>query len=154
MPSITITQERPDTPDAQVLIAELDAQLDPLYPSTSRYGYSIEKLLAQSVVFFVLRDGDTPVGCGGLQFFGTEYAELKRLYVRDAFRGQGFAQQLLDHLADYTLRQNLPTLRLETGMHQHAAIALYERFGFVPIPRFGDYRDDPLSRFFEKQLGV
>jgi putative acetyltransferase len=135
-----------------MLISELDAQLDPLYPSTSRYGYSVEKLIAQGVVFFILRDGEMPVGCGGLQYFGNEYAEIKRLYVRETFRSQGFAQRMLEHLTNHAHRQNVTTLRLETGMYQHAAIKLYERFGFVPIPRFGDYRDDQLSRFYEKQL--
>jgi len=43
-------------------------------------------------------------------------------------------------------------LRLETGIHQHAAIGLYEREGFRPIPPFGEYKDDPLSRFYEKQI--
>ena len=152
MPTITITCERPDTPDSQVLIAELDAYLDPLYPSESRYGYSVEKLLTQGVVFFVLRVGDAPVGCGGLQFFGTEYAEIKRLYIREAFRGRGLAPQLLDQLIAYARSQKITVLRLETGMHQHAAIRLYERAGFIPIPRFGDYRDDPLSRFYERLL--
>ena len=41
-----------------------------------------------------------------------------------------------------------PVLRLETGIHQQAAIALYERMGYHAIPPFGDYRPDPLSVFF------
>jgi len=40
MPAI-ITTERPDTADARVLIAELEAQLAPLYPRESRHGYSV-----------------------------------------------------------------------------------------------------------------
>jgi ribosomal protein S18 acetylase RimI-like enzyme len=44
-------------------------------------------------------------------------------------------------------------LRLETGIHQKAAIALYERMGFQSIPPFGEYQPDPLSRFYEKRLG-
>jgi hypothetical protein len=37
-----ITAERPDTADARALIAELEAQLAPLYPHESRHGYSVE----------------------------------------------------------------------------------------------------------------
>jgi putative acetyltransferase len=44
------------------------------------------------------------------------------------------------------------TLRLETGIHQPEALALYERAGFVRSPPFGDYREDPLSVFMEKRL--
>jgi putative acetyltransferase len=43
-------------------------------------------------------------------------------------------------------------LRLETGIHQRAAIALYERVGFKRIPPFEPYREDPLSRCYEKRL--
>ena len=52
MPAI-ITPERPDTPDARALIAELEAYLEPLYPSESRHGYSVEKLIAEGVAFFL-----------------------------------------------------------------------------------------------------
>jgi len=43
-----ITPEHPATPDATALIAELDAHLEPLYPSESRHGFSVQKLIADS----------------------------------------------------------------------------------------------------------
>jgi GNAT superfamily N-acetyltransferase len=150
--AVIITPERPDSPDAVVLINELEAQLDPLYPRASRHGYSVEKLIAQGVAFFVLRDNDTPAGCGGIQLFGTEYGELKRMYVRPQFRGSGFGKRLLDHLADYAKAQAVGLLRLETGIHQTAAIRLYEGVGFQRIPPFGDYKPDPNSVFYEKPI--
>src|SRR6516225_197829 len=150
--AVIITPERPDSPDAVVLINELEAQLDPLYPRASRHGYSVEKLIAQGVAFFVLRDNDTPAGCGGIQLFGTEYGELKRMYVRPQFRGLGYGRLLLDHLADHARAKGVGLLRLETGIHQAAAIRLYERTGFQRIPPFGEYKEDPLSLFFEKSI--
>src|SRR5262249_25010073 len=87
-----ITLERPDSTDSVTVIMELEAHLEPLYPAKSRHGYSIEKLIAQAVAFFVLRDDDTPAGCGGIQLFGTAYGELKRMYVRAQFRGLGFGK--------------------------------------------------------------
>jgi GNAT superfamily N-acetyltransferase len=151
MPPV-ITPERPDTPDAVMLIAELEAHLDPLYPAKSRHGYSVEKLIAQSVAFFVLRDNGTSAGCGGIQLYGAEYGELKRMYVRPQFRGLGFGKLLLDHLADYARAHGVGLLRLETGIHQAAAIRLYEGMGFHQIPPFGDYVEDPLSVFYEKRI--
>ena len=151
MPAI-ITPERPDTPDATALIAELEAYLEPLYPRESRHGYSVEKLIAEGVAFFLIRDDGVSVGCGGIQLMGTEYGEIKRMYVRPQFRGRGFAKLMLNHLADYARSQGVGTLRLETGIHQHAAIALYEQTGFERILPFGEYRDDPLSRFYEKRI--
>jgi GNAT superfamily N-acetyltransferase len=150
--SAIITRERPDSADAIDLITELEAHLDPLYPAKSRHGYSVEKLIAQAVAFFVLRENEAPAGCGGIQLFGTEYGELKRMYVRPRFRGLGFGKLLLDHLADYARTHGVGLVRLETGIHQTAAIRLYERMGFQRIPPFGDYVEDPLSLFYEKRI--
>jgi putative acetyltransferase len=151
MPAI-ITPERPDTPDAMTLIEELEAQLAPLYPSESRHGYSVEKLIAEAVAFFLIRQDGTPAGCGGIKLFSTEYGEIKRMYVRPQFRGLGFAKMMLEHLENYARSQGVGILRLETGIHQHAAIHLYERMGFRSIPPFGEYQEDPRSQFYEKQI--
>ena len=147
-----ISLERPDSEDAIALITELEAHLDPLYPSESRHGYSVEKLLTQGVAFFILRDKGVPIGCGGVQLFGTDYGEIKRMYVRPKFRGLGFARLMLDHLAEHARNEGVSVLRLETGIHQHEAIGLYERAGFRSIPPFGEYKPDPLSKFYEKRI--
>jgi GNAT superfamily N-acetyltransferase len=147
-----ITSERPDTDDAMLLITELEAQLDPLYPRESRHGLSVEQLLAQDVAFFLLRAHGEPAGCGGVKLFGDDYGEVKRMYVRPQFRGSGFARMMLLHLEEHARAGGIGILRLETGIHQHAAIGLYERMGFTRIPPFGEYTDDPLSVYFEKRL--
>lgn len=149
---ISITQERPDTPDATALIVELDAVLEPLYPRESRHGYSVQKLIDQGVAFFVLRDQGAPAACGGVQLAGAEFGELKRMYVRPQFRGRGFAKQIMARLADYTRERGARLLRLETGIHQIEAIGLYERWGFRRIPPFPPYREDPLSICMEKRI--
>jgi putative acetyltransferase len=148
----TITAERPDSPDAKALISELEALLEPLYPRESRHGYAVEKLLAENVAFFVIRDDGVAAGCGGIKLVGTEYGELKRMYVRPQFRGRRLGELLIDHLAEYARSHSIETLRLETGIHQHAAIALYERVGFTRIPPFEPYTDDPVSRCYERRL--
>jgi len=150
---IIITPERPDTPDARALIAELSAELEALYPPENRYGYSVERLLNEGVAFFLIRDNERPIGCGGVKLVGTEYAEVKRMYVRPQFRGLGLAKLLLDHLTDYAQSHGVEVLRLETGIYQHAAIRLYEQMGFQPIPPFGEYKANSLNRFYEKRLG-
>jgi ribosomal protein S18 acetylase RimI-like enzyme len=147
-----IQAEPPDSPVARALIAELDAVLEPLYPPKSRHGYSVEKLIQQEVAFFVAYLNGQPVGCGGVQLFGDEYAELKRMYVRPAFRGQGVGKQLLTHLQAYAYERGLRVLRLETGVFQTEAIGLYQSFGFRRIPPFGPYFEDPVSLCMEKRL--
>lgn len=134
------------------MISELDAHLETLYPRQSRHGYSVEKLIVQDVAFFLIRHDGVPAGCGGIQLFGTEYGEIKRMYVRPRFRGLGLGRLMLDHLAGYARAHGITTLRLETGVHQHAAIGLYEQAGFRSVPPFGEYEEDPLSKFYEKQI--
>jgi GNAT superfamily N-acetyltransferase len=151
MTTIIVT-ERPDTVDAVMLIDELEQHLAPFYPATSRHGYSVDKLIKQGVAFFVTRVDGVPAGCGGVQFFDNEYGELKRMFVRPQFRGLGLAKLMLEHLEQYTHEHGINLLRLETGIHQKEAIGLYERMGYQNIPHFGEYTDDPLSRFFEKQI--
>jgi len=149
---VTITAERPDSPDATALIDELEATLAPLYPAESRHGYSIEKLLREGVAFFVIRHDGAAAGCGGVKLFGTKYAEVKRMYVRPQLRGLGLAKHMLDHLAAHARERGAGLLRLETGIYQVEAIGLYERAGFRRIPPFGEYKEDPLSVFFEKPI--
>jgi putative acetyltransferase len=150
--TVEISLERPDTDDAKAMIEELEAYLIPLSPPESRHGYSVEKLINEDVPFFIIRDNGTPVGCGGVKLFDTDYGEIKRMYVRPQYRGFGFAKLMLNHLAEYARNHGIAVLRLETGIAQRDAIALYERWGFRSVPPFGDYKPDPLSRFYEKQI--
>ena len=157
--TISIRRELPTTQTASQLIRELDAYLSPMYPEESQHGYSIEELVEQKVEFFVLYHDERPAGCAGIQFFpdpaepsGT-YGELKRMYVRDQFRGLGLGKTLLRHIERVAIERGVVILRLETGIHQPEAIGLYESSGFRRVPPFGEYREDPLSYFYEKRLG-
>jgi putative acetyltransferase len=148
-----ISPERPDSPDAAGLILELEAHLASLYPATSRHGFSVERLVAENVDFFVLRTDGMPAGCGGILFVDGEYGEIKRMYVRPEFRGLGLGRRILEHLTRHAMSRGITLLRLETGIHQREAIALYERQGFHRIPPFGPYTDDPVTLCYEKPVG-
>jgi putative acetyltransferase len=147
-----IAAARADSPDAVPLISELEAELAQHYPAESRHGYSVEKLLREGVAFFVAWVHGRPAGCGGVQIFGTEYAELKRMYVRPEFRNRRIGKLMLGRLAARAQEAGVRLLRLETGIHQSAAIRLYEAYGFRRRTAFAPYRDDPLSLYYEKSL--
>ena len=150
--SISIRRESPDTLISRALIAELDTILKPLSPPETQYGYSVERLIEEQVVFFVLRYDDVPAGCGGVKCFSREYAEVKRMYVRPTFRGLGLSKLILIHLEEYAVSQGLQILRLETGTLQKEAISLYKGMGFQKIPAFGHYIESSYNLFFEKHL--
>ena len=145
-----IALERPDQPDVVALIDELDAYQKPLYPPESHHGIDISALLQPEVRFAVVRSqAGTAVGCGAI-VLNADYGELKRMYLRPESRGNGLAQQLLKFLEAQAALAGCHCYTLETGIHQHAAIALYERAGYVRCAPFGDYWPDPLSVFMRK----
>ena len=151
--AITIVESRPDSAEAVQLIAELDAYLNALpYTADSRHAFSVDKLVREGVAFFVMRYEDKPAGCGGIKLFGTEYGEVKRMFVRPVYRGLGLGTAILDRLAQHARERLVNLLRLETGIYQTEAISLYERYGFERRPPFGEYQDNPLTIFFEKSI--
>jgi putative acetyltransferase len=92
------------------------------------------------------------VACGAWQAMGHEVAEMKRVYVRPAFRGRGIARQMIVAIEEEALAAGRPVIRLETGDYLPAAIALYRAAGYREIPAYGRYVSNPFSVCFEKRL--
>ena len=92
------------------------------------------------------------IACAGWQALDERTAELKRMYVRPAFRGQGLARQMIVAIEEEALAAGRPVVRLEAGNRLHAAIALYQSSGYRQIPAFGVYAGNPQSLCFEKLL--
>ncbi len=149
-----VALETPDQPEVIALIAELDAFQDTLYPPESRHSLDLTSLKQPNVVFVVARTGEgQAAGCGAV-VLGREYGELKRMYVRPAFRGLGIAKQVLSRLESEARARGCRLVKLETGPYQPEAIALYSLSGYQTRGPFGGYADDPLSVFMQKSLAV
>jgi len=147
-----INTENPGQPEVRDMLARLDAYCAALYPAESNHLMDVESLMQGDVLFLVARDVDgCAVGCAAL-VNRQDYGEVKRMFVDERKRGLGTGGKLLDHLVMFARMSGLSVLRLETGIHQPEAIALYERAGFVRCAPFGEYREDPLSIFMEKRL--
>lgn len=148
---MVIEQDNPGKPEIVRLIEDLDAYQNTLYPPECNHLLSIDELLHDEIYFASARVDGEVVGIGALRKCGS-YAEIKRMFVPQKSRGQGVSHRLMQHLEMHARSVGIPCLRLETGIKQDAAIALYEKNGFSRIGPFGDYPDDPLSVFMEKQL--
>ena len=74
--------------------------------------------------------GDALAGCAGLHTLSPSIAELKRMYVRPAYRRQGIGGALLDAVVAESRRMGIRTLRLDTSRHMPEAHALYRSKGF------------------------
>ncbi len=154
----TITIELVSSPTAGVraLVSELEATLAAEYPPEQRHGLPLEAIFQPHIRFFVVRIDGVAVGCGGVALFD-DFAEVKRMYVREGARGRGAAQALLARLEAEARAAGLDLLRLETGDAQLAAIRFYQKCGFRRCGAFGDYAKMPpssivTSDFFEKRL--
>ena len=148
-----VTFESPDQPDVVALIDALDAYQKPLYPPESHHGIDIAALLQPDVLFALARDDEGgALGCGAM-LLTPQYCEVKRMYVRPQARRAGTAHALLRALEAEAVARGGRLFTLETGVHQHAALAFYEREGYVRCPPFGPYGEDPLSVFMRKRVG-
>ena len=147
-----ITQESPNQPDIIAMLDKLDAYCGELYPAESNHLMDVASLMHPSVVFLVARDANgIATGCGAYVDRGG-YGEIKRMYVDPSRRGQGTGGRLLAELTLRAASAGLTGLKLETGILQPEAIALYERDGFTLCGPFGQYQLDPLSIFMERPL--
>jgi len=92
------------------------------------------------------------VACAGWRALGDGIAELRRLYVRPAFRGRGIGRQLVVWVEEEALAAGCPIVRLRTDPLLEAAIGLYLSSGYRPIPAYGAYAGNPDRVCFEKRL--
>ncbi|MBU6372039.1 MAG: GNAT family N-acetyltransferase [Alphaproteobacteria bacterium] len=76
-------------------------------------------------------DGAAAAVCG-LKRIDAACCELKRLYCRDAFRGFGLGERLTRETMDRARALGFTRMVLDTHASFTAAIAVYERLGFVP----------------------
>ncbi|GAA1061698.1 GNAT family N-acetyltransferase [Agromyces bracchium] len=99
----------------------------------------------------VVMDHGRPVGCV-LVSLHRDFAEIKRMFVAPAARGRGLSRLLLERAEVIAAARGVRVLRLETGLAQPEAMALYSRSGYSPIPCYGYWKDDPDVRCYEKSL--
>jgi putative acetyltransferase len=102
--------------------------------------------------FFVARQAGQAVGCGAIRIDPAGYGEVKRMFVSTEARGLKLGRRILDRIEEEARREGLACLRLETGIHQPEALALYRSAGYAERGAFGAYAPDPLSVFMEKIL--
>lgn len=152
--AVRVALDDPTQPVGQALIAALSAELGAMYGDDGAGGFVPADVMIPGAAFVVAWLDETAVGCGALRPLADDatVAEIKRMYVHPAARGRGVSRQILAKLESLAREYGYRAAQLETGTLQQAAIGLYESSGYVRIPCYGAYADDPHSVCYRKEL--
>jgi GNAT superfamily N-acetyltransferase len=151
VPLVEIRPGRPDEEPAASLVAATVSEMSERYGAEDP-AIDPDQFVPPRGAFLIASVGDEPVGCGGVRVLTPGTAEIKRMFVATGARRRGVARALLAALEQASLDLGCPTLRLETGLRQPEAIALYQEAGYERIPNFGYWADSPEAVCFEKPL--
>ncbi|RRB18452.1 GNAT family N-acetyltransferase [Larkinella knui] len=134
------------------MIRELDADLWKRYqPYQAKYD-AFNKVDDSARVVIVFQ-ADQPAGCGCYRPISEpDCVEIKRMFVKPAGRGRGLATRILRELEIWAAEEGYKTARLETGIKQPEALALYEKAGYHHIEKYGPYVGLNTSICLEKSL--
>lgn len=112
-----------------------------LFVNTYFNRHSWEQELAALDVTYAEPDGSLllalcdgrPAGCVALRKIAPGICEMKRLFVRPLFQGQGIGRQLVTELIWQAVDKGYVSMRLDTGFLQTGAQRLYHAVGFLEI---------------------
>lgn len=101
---------------------------------------------------FLAHAGDDVAGCVALRRLDQRRGEMKRLYVREAFRGGGHGRHLVEAVIHAAREAGYAELCLDTLPSMASAQALYRRLGFVEMAAY-NATHLPGTRFYSLDLG-
>ncbi|MFG2049670.1 GNAT family N-acetyltransferase [Micromonospora sp. NPDC048935] len=152
------TAARPDHPDAVLLLHEYMTEMVVRYHRRPALPGEVERALAEfpsddltapTGLLLLAHRGDEVAGCAGLRW-QPGGAELTRVFIRPAHRGEGGGAALLAAAEQRAHAAGSDRIRLDTRADLVEARALYARHGYTEIPAYshGPYAE----HWFEKRL--
>lgn len=81
-------------------------------------------------VLLIARDGEAPAGCVALRRLDAGTGEMKRMYVRERYRGSGLGRRLAVEVTEAAKKMGYARVLLDTLPKLAPAIALYRDLGF------------------------
>ncbi len=148
---ITIKRTNSDDSNFHSLVLELDAELK-IRDGEEHSFYAQFNKIDQIKHVVIAYNQDEPVGCGAIKEYTTDTMEIKRMFVRMEYRGQGVASLVLKELEEWSSEMVYKTCILETGLKQPEAINLYKKNNYKIIQNYGQYKNAENSVCFKKDL--
>ena len=117
------------------------------------------ELIAVAPTYLIHRDGET-VGTVALDWEDektwkdpTHAGYLHRMALKDAFRGQGLGEQVLDWALKEVAKQGRTFLRLDCDSHNTGLCAYYESRGFTRVGTWQSPRNPAyLAALYERRV--
>jgi putative acetyltransferase len=107
---------------------------------------SLQDVYRPPGVFLIADLGSRPAGCVGLAALpGGRTAEVRRLYVRPAHRGDGIARGLMSRAHDHAARHGMTRLILDVLPARTAVISFYRRLGYTETEPFETESPVPMT---------
>jgi putative acetyltransferase len=143
-------------PEVAALLSDHLESMHVITPAGSVHALDLSALRSPDVTFWSAWVGADLTGCGALKELDATHGEVKSMRTAPAYLRRGVAAAVLAQIVATARARGYLRLSLETGHGGpfDAAHALYTRFGFAPCGPFGDYSDDPFSRFFTLDLAA
>jgi GNAT superfamily N-acetyltransferase len=144
---------RSDESPGRELLLELNELLNAQYPGRARKPGSVttpDEMGPPGGVFLVGYEGERAVAVGGVRRLSDGVGEVKRMYVVPDARSRGVGRALLVALEEACRELGYDRVRLDAGPAQKHSKSLFERTGYVEIPK---YNSNHVADYFaEKDL--
>lgn len=142
MNQIRIQQVQNENEDFILLCEELDEYLNQaIGGECRREKYKKFNYLDTMDYVVIAYDGQEAVGCGALRKYSAEEIEVKRVFVKENYRGNNIGGKMLENLIAQAKTRGYQRMLLETGEFLKSSVHLYSKYGFEKIENYGAYQD-------------
>ena len=123
--------------DAAKLIQELSEELKRITGSSGRSSFQLNDMENQRAAFFIAYIDDEAVGCGAIQEYTSDIAEIKRMYSRKS--GSGIGKAIIVALENEAKRLKYNSIILETRKMNRTAVSFYMNNKYKVCDNYGKY---------------
>jgi ribosomal protein S18 acetylase RimI-like enzyme len=92
-----------------------------------------EKYKEPEGAFFVAKENNEIIGCVGIKKLENDICEMKRLFVKDSYKGNGIGKRLVEIIIKEAKLKQYEKMRLDTLDAMEQALKIYYKNNFYKI---------------------